>query len=55
MGSGHQCSGVRAYFVSAAVPAGVTECSGEVPTGTDGSGLASCRQGVDDAADNLPT
>ena len=30
------------------------ECSGEVPTGTDGSGLAACGQGVDDAADNLP-
>ena len=28
---------------------------GEVPTGIDGSGLASCGQGVDDAADNLPT
>jgi hypothetical protein len=30
------------------------ECSGEVPTGTD-AGLASCGQGVDDAADDLPT
>ena len=52
-GDGYQCSGgERGEEAFRFVP---FECAGEVPTGTDGSGLASCGQGVDDAADDLPT
>jgi hypothetical protein len=35
MASDHQCSGVRAYFVSAAVPAGVTALVTTAPNVTD--------------------